>query len=186
MNQTDWIDREWFKHIMYPLVIAGAVLGLVLGVLIGKSTGERLAFALLGVIFGGFFIQIIITPAVMFVEGLVVWIKARKAKSDAYYMIESGKIYSEQFQKVISALERSGDREAKHLLNDIYELEHDLEQVPDKRDGEEDEDKGSLLKEMSISELEQFKEAYKGNPSIVKILDGYIEAKRKATKEFQG
>jgi len=62
-------------------------------------------------------------------------------------------------------------------------LEYELEQVPDKKE-EMDEDNGSLLKEMSISELENFKDTYKDNKSIVKILDGYIKAKRKATKEF--
>lgn len=124
MNKTEfWIDKKRFKYIIYPLMIAGAISGLVLGVFIGESVGERLAFALIGAIVGGLFIPIIIAPPVMFVEVLVVWIKARKAKSDAYRMIEYGRIYPEQFQKVISALERWNDREARHLVNDLYELE---------------------------------------------------------------
>ena len=103
MNQMDWMDRKWFKRIMYPLMIAGAILGIVLGVFIGESVGERLAFALIGAIQGGLVIPIIIALLVVFVEGLVVYTKAKMAKSNAYYMIESGQIYPEQFQFPLSS-----------------------------------------------------------------------------------
>lgn len=112
MNKTAlWTDKK-FKYIIYPLMIASAISGFVLGVFIGGSVGERLAFALIGAIVGGLFIPIIIATPVLFVEVLVAWIKARKAKSDAYRMIKYGRIYPEQLQEVISALERWNDREA--------------------------------------------------------------------------
>jgi len=124
MNKTElWVDKKRFKYIIYPLMIAGAISGLVLGVFIGESVGERIASALVGAIVGGLSIPIIIALLAMCVEVLVVWIKARKAKGDAYHMIEYGRIYPEQFQKVISALERRNDREARHLVDDLYELE---------------------------------------------------------------
>ncbi len=80
MNRTDWLDRKWFKRIMYPLMITGAILGSVFGVFAGESVGERLAFALGGAMLGGLLIPMIISFPIVFVEGLVVWIKARIAK----------------------------------------------------------------------------------------------------------
>jgi len=89
----------------------------------------------------------------------------------------------EEIMEILS--KKHEDREASHLLNNLYELEQELKQIPDNEEEEdEDTDKGLLLKEMSISELATMKETYKGNPSVVKILDRYIKAKRRATKEF--
>ncbi len=94
-------------------------------------------------------------------------------------MIKYGGIYPEQFQKVISVLERWNDREARHLVNDLYELE----QIPDKKK-EEEIDKDSLLEAMSTGDLEELKVKYKKHPSVTKLIDGILEARGKATKEF--
>jgi len=98
-------------------------------------------------------------------------------------MIKYGGIYPEQFQKVVSVLERWNDREARHLANDFYELEHELEQIPDKKE-EEEIDKDSLLEAMSTGGLEELKVKYKKHPSVTKLIDGILEARGKATKEF--
>jgi len=63
-------------------------------------------------------------------------------------------------------------------MNGLYELE----QIPDKKE-EEEIDKGSLLEAMSTGDLEELKAKYK-NPSVTKLIDGILEARGKATKEF--
>jgi len=49
----------------------------------------------------------------------------------------------------------------------------------DEDEEDEDEDKEPLSISMSIAELEQLKATYKDNPSVCKIINGYIEAKRR-------
>jgi len=111
--------------------------------------------------------------------------KLRGAKTEAYNMIGRGIINNpKQFNKVISELEEFGGKETRHLVNDLYELKRKSEQIPDnKEETDENEGKGSLLKEMTIDQLKDFKNTYKNNKSVVKIIDEYIEAKRKASKE---
>lgn len=120
-----WIDKKRFKYAQYVLAFVGAILG----VLSGESAGEKIGYALGGAILGGLSIPLIIAFPLTIFEVLVVWIKARKAKSDAYHMIEYGRIYPNQFQKVTYALEQWGGKEGEHLLNDLYELQDELKQA---------------------------------------------------------
>ncbi len=131
MNDEFWVDRKSFKRIMYPLMIIGAILGIIFGISIGESTGERIGFAVVGIFLGGFLLSFIIALIFMLIEVLFVYLMARRAKSNAYYMINSGRIYSKDFEKVLSALRRWNDRESRHLIDDLYDLERESKQLSD-------------------------------------------------------
>jgi hypothetical protein len=79
------------------------------------------------VVFTGFLIEL--------VKVLVDWVKARIAKNRAYNIIESHYVYSTdlfryKLNRVVPVLKKWNDREARHLLNDLYELERKLCQSP--------------------------------------------------------
>lgn len=90
----------------------------------------------------------------------------------------------EEIAEVLS--KRHSDREARHLLYDLYELEHELEQMPDNQEEEDDKDRDSPLKAMSTEDLLAFKAKYPHNQSIQKIINEILDKRGKATGKSQG
>jgi len=70
-------------------------------------------------------------------------------------------------------------------LNDLYELEQKLEQIPDKEEEDEDEEvaeeKDSLIKNMSTEDLLAIKKKYPDNQSVQTLIDSILEKRGKAT-----
>jgi len=149
-----------------------------------------IAANIVGYVIGGVAVlfTILVTLALLgwVIYGMVVWIRARQAKSRAYDMIECGRIYPEWFKKVVSVLEEWGGREARHLLNHLYELE----QIPDKEEDEDEDEKEAKRQaerqqsfaNVSTEELLALKDNHKSNKSVVKIIDDILEARTKVKK----
>ena len=101
-----------------------------------------------------------------------------------------GKFYNpSMFLEMLSNTEKRAHEEIIYFLTkknaESLNTLNKLERVPKEEDVEigKDEDKDSPLEVMSIVELEAFKEKYKTNKTVVKIIDDLIEAKRKTSKE---
>ncbi|HLE17345.1 MAG TPA: hypothetical protein VI728_03565 [Syntrophales bacterium] len=112
------------------------------------------------------------------VIGLAIWewLKKRRAKSTAYYLIGNYQRYNaEQFEKRMEEIMPGlahpyytfgdGD-ESRHLKEDLHWI------LQEKR---EDEDEGSLLKAMSDSDLLALKKQFKSIKRVVKIIDDILE-----------
>jgi hypothetical protein len=143
------------SRLMHVFMIGGAIGGIVLGLQIGSeshSVSERIVDVLLGILVCGslplvifLMIGIPLSLGGALVLTIMGWMKKRKMKSRAYWLLESVGFcerhpdwFKKEVSEVVSGLgEQHGNREVRHLLNDLYELQQKLEQIPDKEEEEQ-------------------------------------------------
>jgi uncharacterized membrane protein len=140
------------SRLMHVFMIAGAIVGIVLSLQMGSeshSVLERIGYVLVGILVCGalpfvIFLAIGIPLSLggALILTMMAWMKKRKMKSHAYWLLESVGFcdhhpdwFKKEVSEVVSGLEEQhGSREVRHLLNDLYELQRKLEQIPDKEE----------------------------------------------------